>query len=145
MYLRYRTSTQRVTLTPKAGFVVKTTNDVAGIYTIPSRDSTPTSTSSPASNQKQIVVPRSFKIFLNICWDQNVPAPPQRSEEDIRRAMMGEDLETSVTGNSGPYFVPVVVSDGRPATDKGQYLSSFFFTTCSPTFFAHLHLLYVSE
>lgn len=51
-----------------------------------------------------------FKIFLNIAFDAGVPPPPSSSENDIRKAMSGDE---------GAYFVPVVVSDGREVTDKG--------------------------
>ncbi len=60
-----------------------------------------------------ITVNKGFKIFLNICWDVNVPPPPERTDGEIRRAMIGADLD------DGLYYVPVVVSDGRPVTDKG--------------------------
>ena len=49
---------------------------------------------------------------MNIAYDDGVPPPPKSSEGDIRKAMMGEDVNA--------YFVPVIVSDGREVTDKGM-------------------------
>ena len=97
--------------------MVKTTSEEVGTYSVP----VPPTSSSKTSILEPTHVPRGFKIFLNICWDSGVPAPPQRSEQDIRKAMMGEDLLLEKGDSPGPYFVPVVVSDGRPITDKCKY------------------------
>ncbi|KAF9260415.1 hypothetical protein L218DRAFT_932502 [Marasmius fiardii PR-910] len=67
--------------------------------------------------------PVGLKLFINIAWDQNVPPPPQASEEAIKRAMSG-DLGSLDTGDD--YFVPVVVSEGRQDTDKAGRPSLVF-------------------
>ncbi|KAK0463181.1 pre-RNA processing PIH1/Nop17-domain-containing protein [Desarmillaria tabescens] len=59
-------TTKRVTLSPQAGFCVKST-------TI-------------AENGGN-----GMKVFINIAWDANVPSPPPASDEVIQRAMQGED------------------------------------------------------
>ncbi|KAG8908219.1 hypothetical protein FRB99_008284 [Tulasnella sp. 403] len=113
--------TRRVTLTPKAGFVVKTTNTIPGTYTTRSAATDqPDSTLNPKNGDGTIAVPKGYKIFLNVCWDAHVPPPPERTEAEIRKAMMGADIE------DGVYFVPVVVSDGRPVTDKAGKASLVF-------------------
>ncbi|KIJ18200.1 hypothetical protein PAXINDRAFT_110714 [Paxillus involutus ATCC 200175] len=56
------------------------------------------------------------KIFVNIAWDANVPPPPPGSEDAIRNAMQGLGIDES---NPDAWFVPVVVSDARPDSDKG--------------------------
>ncbi|KAK0497700.1 pre-RNA processing PIH1/Nop17-domain-containing protein [Armillaria luteobubalina] len=71
-------STKRVTLTPQAGFCVKSSTD-------------------------------GTKVFINIAWDPNVPAPPPASDDVIQRAMQGDD---------DGWYVPVVVSEPRADTDK---------------------------
>jgi len=78
-------------------------------------DSTP-SKNSPTT----ISVHKGYKIFLNVCWDGNVPPPPERTEDQIRKAMMGADFD------QGLYFVPVVVSDGRRVSDKAGKPSIVF-------------------
>ncbi|KAJ7058273.1 pre-RNA processing PIH1/Nop17-domain-containing protein [Mycena amicta] len=76
----------RVLLKPKAGHCLKT------------------STVTSAANIR--------KIFINLAFDDNVPAPPEGNTEAIRRAMRGEDA------SSDAWFVPVVVSEAREDTDK---------------------------
>ncbi|KAG5650153.1 hypothetical protein H0H81_000519 [Sphagnurus paluster] len=87
-------SKKPVTLTPRAGFCVKTT------------------TLQPAR-----AIPVGLKVFVNIAYDDNVPAPPPASEDTIRRAMNGEE---------DTWFVPVVVSDGRQDKDKSGKPSLVF-------------------
>lgn len=116
-------STRRVTLNPKPGFVVKTTLLASGMYTTklgqpPLSPSDEKTSSTPTT----VAVYKGYKIFLNVCWDPNVPAPPERTEDQIRRAMLGADPD------GGGYYVPVVVSDGRPVNDKGKSQSLAFFS-----------------
>ncbi|KAG7447290.1 uncharacterized protein BT62DRAFT_948298, partial [Guyanagaster necrorhizus] len=61
-------TTKRVTLSPQAGFCIKSTT-IAG----------------NGSN--------GMKVFINIAWDANVPSPPPASDETIQRAMQGDDDE----------------------------------------------------
>ncbi|KAK0236880.1 pre-RNA processing PIH1/Nop17-domain-containing protein, partial [Armillaria nabsnona] len=56
-------TTKRVTLSPQAGFCVKSSTDGGN----------------------------GMKVFINIAWDANVPSPPPASDEVIQRAMQGED------------------------------------------------------
>ncbi|PBK92670.1 hypothetical protein ARMGADRAFT_1013211 [Armillaria gallica] len=56
-------TTKRVTLTPQAGFCVKSSTNGGN----------------------------GMKVFINIAWDANVPSPPPASNEVIQRAMQGED------------------------------------------------------
>ncbi|KAG9007412.1 hypothetical protein FRB94_001284 [Tulasnella sp. JGI-2019a] len=122
--------TKRVTLNPKAGFVVKTTSVEDGIYkTLLGPTNSPPSDSviEPSSSNTTVVkVTKGYKIFLNLCYDHAVPPPPERTEDQIRKAMLGADLD----GLNGPgqhaYFVPVIVSDGRPVTDKAGKPSLVF-------------------
>lgn len=98
---------------------MKTTNQLPGIYTptsLPAPSSSiPTSASllEPTHALQSTPVVQGFKIFVNIAFDAGVPPPPKSSENDIRKAMAGDE---------GAYFVPVAVSDGREATDKGVSL-----------------------
>lgn len=107
----------------EAGFVVKTTNQIPGVYSPTTLPDPNTAATASATNRldgprmQQTPVDVGFKIFLNIAYDDGVPPPPKASESDIRKAMAGDE-------NS--YFVPVVVSDGREATDKGKIGSSIF-------------------
>jgi hypothetical protein len=108
---------RRITLTPSAGFVVKTTNQEPGIYTpavLPEKQP-PRNSLEPALRSTPLT--HGFKIFINIAFDQGVPPPPRSSESDIRKAM---------TGDENAYFVPVVVSDGREVPDKGKRSTSWY-------------------
>ncbi|KAH7911790.1 hypothetical protein BJ138DRAFT_1112913 [Hygrophoropsis aurantiaca] len=112
-----------VTLNPVPGFCVKSK---ALQQTVVRRTATDVSRvhsdvqgvhKSPAPSP--IPIPKGLKIFINIAWDANVPPPPPGSDDAIQKAMLGDDSnELSV---DEPWFVPVVVSDGRQDTDKDQY------------------------
>jgi len=69
------------------------------------------------------VIPIGHKVFVNIAWDPNVPAPPPGSEEVIQRAMEGEDVD-ELRVNPDGWYVPVIVSEGRPDKDKGALVFS---------------------
>ncbi|KAJ7048569.1 hypothetical protein C8F01DRAFT_1189579 [Mycena amicta] len=56
----------------------------------------------------------SRKIFINLAFDDHVPAPPEGNTEAIRRAMCGEDA------SSDAWFVPVVVSEAREDHDTDK-------------------------
>ncbi|TFY63678.1 hypothetical protein EVG20_g6209 [Dentipellis fragilis] len=90
-----------VSLSPSAGFCLKTASLDAGTYN--------------AGSPTAIAVPRGLKIFVNIAWDKNVPPPPEGSEDAIQRAMDGQDPDEL---NPEGWFVPVIVSPGREDTDK---------------------------
>ncbi|KAH8112119.1 hypothetical protein DFH11DRAFT_1788451 [Phellopilus nigrolimitatus] len=80
----------------------------------------------PARLPKTLQIPKGTKVFLNIAWDKHVPAPPPVDEAVVRRAMMGEDLEDGAGIGEGAYYVPVVVSEPREATDKSGKSSIVF-------------------
>lgn len=131
--------TAKVTLSPTPGFVVKTSAESSSVYVLSSptppvtQQNTPTllEPSNPAPNTLQIS--KGIKVFINIAWDVNVPAPPpDASESAIRKAMMGEDVyegdgkEGTVLGE-GEYYVPVVVTEPRADMDKGAFHPSYSF------------------
>ncbi|PFH49998.1 hypothetical protein AMATHDRAFT_96732, partial [Amanita thiersii Skay4041] len=89
-----------IQLAPKPGFCVKSSVIQPAAFSI---------------RTQPVQVPAGLKVFVNVAWDKNVPSPPEGSEEDIRRAMQGQDVnEPNVHG----WFVPVVVSEGRQDVDK---------------------------
>lgn len=59
---------------------------------------------------------KGAKVFVNIAYDELVPAPPPATEEAIQRAMKGQDDEHL---SDDGWYVPVVVSEPRPDVDKG--------------------------
>lgn len=126
-----------VTLTPKPGFVVKSLTTTPGYYVYPPTDtssSSSTSLTKPNTNAKTngglleptktparvLPIAKDLKVFINIAWDPNVPAPPSDVDEGtIRRAMAGEDMGDGQL--TGEYFVPIVVSEPREDKDKGEW------------------------
>lgn len=107
---------KRITLTPSAGFVVKTTNQEPGIYTPAALSEKQPSPNSLEPVLRSTPVTHGFKIFINVAFDRGVPPPPRSFEGDIRKSMAGDE---------NAYFVPVVVSDGREVTDKGKRSTSW--------------------
>jgi hypothetical protein len=60
-------------------------------------------------------------VFVNVAWDANVPPPPDASNDEIQKAMAGEqDHADHASAGGGGWFVPVVVSEPRSDVDKGQ-------------------------
>ena len=68
-----------------------------------------------------MAIPKGLKVFVNIAFDMNVPAPPEGSEEAIQKAMQGEEFDEL---NPEGWYVPTIVSDGRQDTDKGRCVLS---------------------
>ncbi|KAF8824435.1 hypothetical protein HHX47_DHR8000178 [Lentinula edodes] len=102
-----------VSLKPVAGFCIKTS-------TVQPSSFTPLSLKqSPSAQDTSISIPQGYKIFVNVAWDANVPPPPDGNEDAIQRAMNGDELDK---GNLDDWFVPVIVSEGRFDTDKGNKL-----------------------
>jgi len=62
--------------------------------------------------------PAGRKVFVNICYDRNVPPPPPADDQTITRA-----LSAHQRGTEDPYYVPVVVSQPREDKDKGSFCS----------------------
>ncbi|THG97324.1 hypothetical protein EW145_g7638 [Phellinidium pouzarii] len=126
----------RVVLAPSAGFCIKSVTTDTGIYTASASSSSPvdskkTNLLEPPSVPKTEQVPRGVKVFLNIAWDKHVPSPPPADEAVVRRAMAGEDLDDPTTNSM--YYVPVVVSEPREATDKSGKPSLVFDCVFSTT------------
>lgn len=94
-----------VTLNPVPGFCVKsrTTNDA--------------SVQLASDQPRAIRAEKGVKIFVNIAWDPNVPPPPPGSDEAIHRAVQGLDIDES---NPEAWFIPIVLSDARQDSDKGE-------------------------
>ena len=91
-----------VHLSPSPGFCIKSAALQPAILSI---------------KNESVQVQKGLKIFVNIAWDNNVPPPPESNEEAIQRAMQGQDADKR---NADGWFVPVVVSEGRQDTDKGN-------------------------
>ncbi|KAJ7584911.1 pre-RNA processing PIH1/Nop17-domain-containing protein [Mycena floridula] len=104
-----------VVLSPTAGFCVKSSTLQSAVYQPIEPDAAAPNSIEPVTGP--IPVPQGQKVFINISWDQQVPQPPEASEEVVRKAMMGEDEA---------WYVPVVVSEGRRDTDKAGKLSLVF-------------------
>lgn len=68
---------------------------------------------------KSAAGPGSQKVFVNICYDKNVPPPPPADEATIKRAM---NIHQDDDDDDGNYYVPVVVSQPRQDRDKGRYI-----------------------
>ncbi|KAF5353342.1 hypothetical protein D9756_008088 [Leucocoprinus leucothites] len=71
-----------------------------------------------------LVVPAGQKVFINLCYDKNVPPPPPADEQTIKRAMSVQEYD-----EEDIYYVPVVVS--QPRQDKDKDLDSLGFVAAS--------------
>jgi hypothetical protein len=91
-----------IQLSPSPGFCVKSAALQAGVISV---------------RNEPLQVEKGLKIFVNIAWDKNVPPPTEGSEEDIQRAMRGRETDEHIVDG---WFAPVVVSEGRRDTDKGN-------------------------
>ncbi|KAF6750891.1 pre-RNA processing PIH1/Nop17-domain-containing protein [Ephemerocybe angulata] len=122
-----------VTLTPTAGFCVKSTTLEHGLLPPPAPTPSPNASTSPKPigtspggllepAPQPIPVAKGMKVFVNICYDKNVPPPPDASEEVIQRAMKGTD-ETDDKDAEDEWYVPVVVSEPRTDKDKAGKMS----------------------
>ncbi len=95
------TSTVRVSLSPSPGFCIKSSALQPAVC--------------KTTSDGALTIARGQKVFVNVAWDANVPPPPDASNEDIQRAMAGEQDATD-----NPWFVPVIVSEPRTDLDKGE-------------------------
>jgi hypothetical protein len=106
------------TLKPIPGFCVKSKTLQAGSYKTPA-SSVPTSGNfilGESTNPSVVPIPLGLKVFINIAWDANVPPPPEGVDIAISNAF-GEVVD----GHDADHlYIPVVISHGRPDTDKGQ-------------------------
>jgi len=134
-----RTDAVRVTLAPTPGYCFKTTALSSVVSTLASQSSphpAPSSVVPAPTVHGTLVIQNGTKVFVNIAWDQNVPAPPEASEEAIRRAMRGGEGELrnpsfkDVLRDDGKdeeeWTVPVVVSEPRQDIDKSGNPSIVF-------------------
>lgn len=108
-------ATIRVTLTPSPGFCIKSATLQAALFKVTGQsDGIPkTGAVAISPGPTTLSIPKGQKVFINFAWDANVPPPPEGSEEEIKRAMVGEQGD----GGSG-WFVPVIVSEPRNDLDK---------------------------
>ncbi|RPD60719.1 hypothetical protein L227DRAFT_81444 [Lentinus tigrinus ALCF2SS1-6] len=101
-------ATTKVDLAPSPGFCVKST----------------TQNSAATKDAAPITIPSGLKVFVNIAWDANVPPPPDGSDAAIERAM--SDSTPVDADQALQWFVPVIVSEPRPDTDKAGKPSVVF-------------------
>lgn len=104
-----------VALNPVPGFCVK--SKATNVAVVHRTASDPPHDIHGDTSKSTLPVQKGSKIFVNIAWDANVPPPPPGSEDAIRNAMQGLGIDES---NPDAWFVPVVVSDARPDSDKGR-------------------------
>ncbi|EGO20361.1 hypothetical protein SERLADRAFT_453038 [Serpula lacrymans var. lacrymans S7.9] len=71
-----------------------------------------------------------LKVFVNVAWDANIPPPPEGSEEEISKAMQGQDVD-ELSPNA--WYVPLSVSDARQDRDKAGQPSLVFDCVFNPT------------
>ncbi|KAI0688502.1 pre-RNA processing PIH1/Nop17-domain-containing protein [Cytidiella melzeri] len=123
-------STIRATLSPLAGFCIKSSALQPAVCKVTGESTAALSaqTSSailPLNNT--IAVARGQKVFINIAWDANVPPPPDASNDEIQKAMNGgQDFDDDVLASGGAWFVPVIVSEPRTDVDKAGKPSIVF-------------------
>ncbi|KAI0315106.1 pre-RNA processing PIH1/Nop17-domain-containing protein [Amylostereum chailletii] len=105
-----------VALSPTPGFCLKSSSLQPGLFTASAAQAEPAERRDPSEQSlKRIPIPIGFKVFVNVCWDKNVPPPPPGSEHAIQRAMQGQDVDDT---NRDGWFVPVIVSSGHQVSDK---------------------------
>jgi len=118
---------RRVLITPTPGYVIKTSTTQAGFFTPKPISSSASTLGKPTSVQ----VPNGLKVFINIAYSSEIPAPPTSAlpateeNEIIERAMAGDADST--------YFVPVVVNEGRDDKDKAGKPSVVFDGILNPS------------
>ncbi|KAF8515731.1 PIH1 family [Hysterangium stoloniferum] len=118
---------RRILVTPTPGYVIKTSTTRAGFFT-PQPIS---SSASPQCKPTSIQVPNGLKIFINVAYSSEIPAPPTsvlpapEEKEIIERAMAGDA--------DSKYFVPVVVNEGREDKDKAGKPSIVFDAILNPS------------
>ena len=106
-------STVRVSLSPTAGFCIKSTTLLPAVCRL-STTAQCTNNDALSPQSDGLSISKGPKVFVNIAWDANVPPPPNVSDEIIQYAMAGDD-----DAGEG-WFVPVIVSEPRTDTDKGD-------------------------
>ncbi|KZT23056.1 hypothetical protein NEOLEDRAFT_1070187 [Neolentinus lepideus HHB14362 ss-1] len=102
-----------ISLSPVPGFCIKSLALTHADYPLRHH------THSPA-----LPIPKARKVFVNIAFDQHVPAPPPGTDVAIERAIAA--LASPADNSPDDYFVPVVVSDPREVLDKAGKPSVVF-------------------
>lgn len=108
---------RNVTLKPTPFACIKSSILSDSFYSPRSHPKPPTGNAFLEPSGNGIAIPKGLKVFVNIAFDVNVPAPPEGSEEAIQKAIQGEELDEL---NPEGWYVPTIVSDGRQDTDKGR-------------------------
>lgn len=112
---------RNVTLKPNPFACIKSSTLSDSFYTPRAQPKPPAGNALLEISSNGIAIPKGLKVFVNIAFDMNVPAPPEGSEEAIQKAMQGEELDEL---NPEGWYVPTIVSDGRQDTDKGRCVMS---------------------
>ncbi|KAI0351584.1 hypothetical protein OH77DRAFT_1592679 [Trametes cingulata] len=117
-------ATTRISLSPSPGFCIKSTTLNSSSVTVPPSSQPAPSNAASSSAPTSLTIPANLKVFVNIAWDKHVPAPPERSEAAIERAIAGE----IAVDPSDPedWYVPVIVSEPRQDKDKAGKPSVVF-------------------
>ncbi|KAI0341242.1 hypothetical protein BDW22DRAFT_1346504 [Trametopsis cervina] len=122
------TTTLRVTLSPTAGFCIKSSALQPAICAVTNASAAPGKGNEIIADNT-LTIARGQKVFVNVAWDANVPPPPDASNEVIRKAMAGEQHDGEGVigeGREGAWFVPVIVSEPRRDVDKAGKPSAVF-------------------
>lgn len=104
------------TIQPRPGFVIKTA------VRVDRKSSNSSSVDRSADNDSDNV--SAFKLFINICQSDEVPAPPPATDTEVQRAVDALLLEgNGAEDDTGPvavtYRVPLSLSTVRDDVDKG--------------------------
>lgn len=116
-------ATVRVTLSPSPGFCIKSTTLQPALCKVTRESATHSDGTGVAIlPSATISIPKGQKVFINFARDANVPPPPEGNEEEIQRAIAGEqEVDENLLAAGGAWFVPVIVSEPRSDVDKGQF------------------------
>ncbi|EPQ55812.1 hypothetical protein GLOTRDRAFT_60596 [Gloeophyllum trabeum ATCC 11539] len=109
-----------VTLAPVPGFCIKSSSLTQCAYPLRPLSNHIALSPPPAT----LPIPKSRKVFVNIAFDPNVPAPPPGSHAAIDRAMAALAGPAPPDADADDYFVPLIVSDPRQDVDKGKSSST---------------------
>ncbi|KAH9922346.1 pre-RNA processing PIH1/Nop17-domain-containing protein [Epithele typhae] len=100
-------ATRSVDLAPVPGFCVKSTA---------SKEVSLAVAVAPGALTQPLRIPAGLKVFVNVGWDANVPGPTEETVDGIERAVSSNAAISPASAAS--WFVPLVISDPRPDTDK---------------------------
>ncbi|KAH9846583.1 pre-RNA processing PIH1/Nop17-domain-containing protein [Lenzites betulinus] len=108
--------TTRISLAPTPGFCIKSTTLNTSSIAVPS----------PAADGARTVlpIPAGLKVFVNVAWDKNVPAPPERSEAAIERAIAADVALDAADPED--WYVPLIAPEPRIDKDKAGKPAAVF-------------------